>query len=503
MMVGATKERAVRQVARNRERENTMTKIARFLAGTLLVILAPSLVLAQDENGFLESRSAELERVVEKLDELVDWTTKEKLFLERDKLWKLILFCDPEDFDAHQGLGHRRQKDGSWEPPKERREPRNFGKKKDLETFAEKLDAIVGPYVGSLVDALESGKLAVAEATVAENDVLELDPNNGRLRAYRGEVALDGAWVLKETAIAKERRPAMKDMVRDGYKSAPKPKQAKPDDFDGKLGLPFSSVAEASFVRVAGTGDMDEVARAAQVLHVTQTFFGKALGKEGKFAPDFGVYLLAGGNGEKAAFIANYPGLPDRYRDYLRQLEGSGLQDTDDFVHWAKDDRRRLDALVHFSVGWLLEDAFKITTKEGWAYEGFSLYMTRELVGTRLNWFVLPSKMLDPQADTALRAKLVDSDTNWMNEAHVMLEKEGAPRLADVLKKNVNELTTEDLLLAYVTAAYLLEARFDAVTDLLTKLGGTMPPSQAFPQALGMKIDVVEARIQRWLSERR
>ena len=62
----------------------------------------------------LESERQEAVAVlVTSLDELVDWSTKNKLFAERDKIFEQILDLDPENFQAHKGLGHSRLRDGS------------------------------------------------------------------------------------------------------------------------------------------------------------------------------------------------------------------------------------------------------------------------------------------------------------------------------------------------------------------------------------------------------
>ena len=50
-----------------------------------------------------------------------------------------------------------------------------------------------------------------------------------------------------------------------------------------------------------------------------------------------------------------------------------------------------LDA-VRLGLAWLFYDAYGVWLKHGMLFEGLGLYLTRELIGTRLTWFVQPSQ---------------------------------------------------------------------------------------------------------------
>jgi len=454
--------------------------------------------------GYAEERAEALQALVGELEDLVDWCTRKKLFLERDRVYRMILYCDPEHGKARVGLGYRRESDGTWKEDPDRRAPKNFDKK-SLERFPEELANATSSFVAERLALLdrEDAPPTPDERALLYADVLAFDPDNSRVHALREEVQLDGAWVLAETARGKERRPALKDSIREAYRTAPRPQPAPLTDAERSLGVEFRHAASTPEVRVLGTGDEEEVVRAAITVQATLQVFRTLFdAPDAKLEQGFTVYLLAD-YFERDPFLDAYPGLDPDYRESLRALEGSGIQGVGHFVHWAEDPRQRLDALVHFCLGWLLADGFQIMPGDGWLFEGIGLYLTRELVGTRLNWFVLPSQMVDPESDQALRAKLLDSDTNWVNEGYLLLQMPNHPSLEQLFPKTVSQLTTEDMLLAYVAAAYLIEGREDAGAPLLRAIGSGKKAATAVGEALGRTPEEWDARLQRWLSERR
>ena len=207
--------------------------------------------------------------------------------------------------------------------------------------------------------------------------------------------------------------------------------------------------------------------------------------------------------GEKQLFLEKHPKSEGAYREFLETLEGSGIQGSHDMAHWGEAEAMRLDELVRLALGWLLYDAFKITADVAWVHEGVGLYMTRELVGTRLTWFVKPSEYLKPREEQALRARLLKPGTNWMDEAQRMLAREHSPKLAFVMGKRVDNMTPEDMLYAYVMAAYLLEGRPAEAPALLAKIGAGTPSAVAVQEVLGIDVRQLDERVRRWLGERR
>ena len=105
--------------------------------------------------------------------------------------------------------------------------------------------------------------------------------------------------------------------------------------------------------------------------------------------------------------------------------------------------------------------------------------------------------------DRALRSKLVDPKTNWMSEALKVLESEQRPGLQFLLGKKVNALTTEEMLLSYVAAAYLLEAEAERTPLLLSRIGAGEAPQKVIEEVLGLDATALDRLILQWLKERK
>ena len=89
------------------------------------------------------------------------------------------------------------------------------------------------------------------------------------------------------------------------------------------------------------------------------------------------------------------------------------------------------------------------------------------------------------------------------DEANRLLQTGKAPPLGELLEKGVNDLTTEDLLFAYLLGTYVLEAQPEKATAILVSTGLGKPSARAFEGALGMDLADFEPHLTRWLSERR
>ena len=152
------------------------------------------------------------------------------------------------------------------------------------------------------------------------------------------------------------------------------------------------------------------------------------------------------------------------------------------------------------TAGW---EAFELTVEDGWIYEGFGLYLTRSLVRSRLTWMAQPSKTLPAAEDMALRQRLLDPQSNWMEEAHKVLTSVASPSIAALAAKGANELTTEDVLLSYALVTYLLEARAEVVPRMLARVGTGFSQLEALRDATGLETAEFERHLRRWMEERR
>ncbi len=450
-----------------------------------------------------DARRAARERLVLRLTELADWCSKKKLYASRSGVFEALIHFDPDHTEARRGLGYKRGRDGEWIPPKKSKEPRDWDKAAARE-FPERRTALVVEYREEMLQLLErfAETLTEADRESIFADILFADPDDARVHELRGEVKVDDAWVLVQTSRAATRRTQLKERVVEAFASAPKPQRTEPNEREQALGIEWTAVFATPEVRSLGTGDESEIERMVTAMHATRAYFNGAFGCEASYPDPLTVFTLPRAS-DKLAFLMGHPSIDAEYRKFLMDLDGSGIQGSGDLAHWAPDERRRLDGMVRQAIGWLLAGEYGIGTKQGWIFEGFGLYMTRELVGTRLTWFVRESKYLTPEEDQALKARLMDSRANWMNEAHKLFTSDKPTKLQFMLGKTVNQLTTEDMLYAYVLAAFLLEAESEKLPELIRKIGAGSTSQEAFQLVFGLDVRQLDERVKRWLSERR
>jgi hypothetical protein len=91
-----------------------------------------------------------------------------------------------------------------------------------------------------------------------------------------------------------------------------------------------------------------------------------------------------------------------------------------------------------------------------------------------------------------------------MAEAKAMLAEPDRPKLAAMLAKDVDKMTVKDLLYAYAFSAYLVEGRPGDVAGILRRVSGNKSPTaEVLESVLHMDVETLEARVDRWLAERR
>jgi hypothetical protein len=462
-----------------------------------LVVLAGG-VPAQG-GDFGAQREAARAALAKALEGYAEWCQSKSLFHSRKTALETLLELVPDHPEARKALGHVRAKDGSWKAPDKPKTFRDFDKKALEEAPARWREATSG-YVARMVSLLEGNALAPEERELAAHEALWLDPENERVHLLLGEVRGDKGWVLPETLRAKERRAALRELVQSALEGAPAASPAPLAERERKIPLHLEALA-APGLRVVGTADAEELLLAAQAALALERLLQAVFESRHSLPADTTVFLLSD-PGHLQAFLEHHPSIAPEQHAYFQALEGSGIQGTSDFAFWSGDTQRRIDGVVRLLLGYWLSGAFEINADHGWAYEGFGLFLTRSLVRTRMTWLAQPSRVLAPEADVALRQKLIDPATNWMDEALRMLREGRQPPLGELLPKGASQLSTEDVLYAYAIATYLLEARAEVVPRMLSRIGAGYPRSQAFQEALGMDLAAFERHLLRWLGER-
>ncbi|MEO6708348.1 MAG: hypothetical protein ABI054_09675, partial [Planctomycetota bacterium] len=127
-------------------------------------------------------------------------------------------------------------------------------------------------------------------------------------------------------------------------------------------------------------------------------------------------------------------------------------------------------------------------------------------------WYIVPAQ--ENQSVAAKRVgpdwmkKLLTPGTNWMNEGWRLLRAGGTTELTATLNRPLNKMTPQDLFLAYVVSAYLLETQPAQLPGMLRglaggKTGGPQKAGKVFPATMAMDLDQFATRLERWLGERR
>lgn len=454
--------------------------------------------------------------LVTRLLELATWCNTAELFEDRDKIYKQVLGLQPENLEAHKGLHHVHTLNGTWKE-EAKHDPKNRPNPKATAELPERRANAVRPF-GEKVAALAKATSDAAAKQALCDEVLALDPDDAAVHEVLGQVRLDDRWVLPDTAHAKPRRAEIKAIVKDVLARVETPRTDKPTADEAAMGPAWKSVAQTKSVRVLSSVSEDEAAHIARSCEAAGMLAQAILGGEFPYPTNYTIFDME--LGEKTTFLAHLPRLDDAERARLAKLFGTGIPNTDNVAVWDKEPPRRLDTAVRQTLAHLLTKGFGLKSSCGWAWEGFGLYLTRELIGTRLTWFVSgdaaeaepPAKGDGKPASpaggaksgtAALRGRLLVPDSNWMNEALKLLTSEPLPKLEEILKRDLDHLGTADMVIGYALAAYLMEARSEAAADFLRRSAAGGEPAEVSKTALGMSVADLQARLTQWLSERR
>lgn len=447
----------------------------------------------------LEAASAGM---VEELRAYAAWCREWKLFLDRERALENLLVFAPDDRETHLFLRHRLQKDGSWLVPEKRKPAKNANDRK-LEESAELRAAFTDEFCRRVFGAVEHFDDVTPERRAEVHEiVLALDPEHAGVRELRGEKLLDGEWVLAETLRAKSRRAEIKGIVKQSFAEVGPLMDLTYHMREEKIGVDWKATARTQNVRVLSTGSADEAERIARATQATIGTFRKVMGVANRPFPVMTVYLLTKTD-QRDLFISNWPTWGPTRLDDMRKLAGSGLLKSLDVARWDESEEHRLDGTVRHTIGMLLQRDFGITVEVPWAWEGIGLFLTRELVGTRMTWYGVGVASPAAAHQDFIR-KVMDNEVNWINAGFVRLQGADGPRLVDVLGKPLPDLDIYDFLVAYVFGAYLMEGRPDDLPRLMAAVGRQRKPhEEALPAVLGIQLADMEAHLIRWLEERR
>lgn len=471
-----------------------------LLVCCLVWTLAVASASAADLSPALTKTRAEARTaLVTRLVDVAKWCNDRELFGERNRIWLRILELDTDNTDARRGLKHSRGPDGKWKDVAPR-EVQNLNKKA-LVDLPKRERAAWNPYGAALIAALDAEKAPKEVRDLVFEEVLKVDPNNEAVHQALGDVLLGDLWVLPETKRGKERRAEIKGTVRSAIDGIAEPATVSPSEQEAALHAAWKGACATAHVRCLTSLDPVEARTIARMAEASGATLGSLVGVEPKYPEGFTIFLL--GASDRDAFLERQPQLDAAERQRLSRLTGSGIPRTYHVGLWDGDAAQRLDGAVRHTLGHLVTTSLGVQPQCAWAWEGLGLYLTREVVGTRLTWFVAEASASASGEAAALRGKLMGADSNWMNEALQLLSGDAPPTLERALARNLDQLETEDMLLGYALVAYLLEGRPEQAVAFFQRIGAGEAPSVVSEQVLQLSIPELQARLQRWLTERR
>ncbi len=473
-----------------------------FLAALLVLApLALGVTAQSDEPGDFQSehQAATLD-LVKGMLHLADWCNEKELFLERDRIYRAVVDIDPNNADARKGLRYSRKSDGSWQEPAPR-EAKNRNVKALAEELPAKRAAVAEPFEKRMVAAFGAYNVDEPTKLAVYKEILDVDPEDALVHTSLGESLLDGAWVLAETMTAKQRRTDIKAAAQAARDDVGELKEAPLTDAERGLDIKWTQAIQSKHVRVLGTVPPTEAQQIAKNCEAAGRFFRAVMDADTLHRDGFTVYDL-GTVKDGQVLSDTLPGVDPEFRKSLKGCVGAMIAGLPVVAQWDKDPTRRIDGASRQTLSDFLSRTYGLTLQPGWAWEGISLYLNSELVGTRLTWFI-PMKPTEAGLK-ALQKKLLVPSTDWMAEAKAMLAEPDRPKLAAMLVKDVNTMTVRDLLYAYAFSAYLVEGRPTDVSTVLRRISGNKAPTaDVLVSVLHMDVETLEARVDRWVAERR
>lgn len=455
--------------------------------------------------GFEAAYAARRASVVAELEGYAEWCSASRLAADRAAALEAILHFDPAHEDAHRGLKHVKQRDGSWAPPAKKPDAKNANKSLEAES-RERLRVIAT----SLLDA--GGELLRADDDAAKRagwqaklvaDVLAIDADHEAARKLGGEARREQEWVLSETVAAKLQRAALKERVERAVAAVPAPAPIEPGARETALGIAWSHSVSTPRLRVFTDSTLAEAQRVAVMCTAAMEVYSELVGFKSDLTGDYSIYILAA-SASRDAFVAQWPGWSDAERAQVKTWAGCGVPGDIHQARWDKDEAHRLDGAVRHTLGLLtLRELGFDHQRCAWAWEGLGIYLTRELVGTRYTWYSTAPASADVETKDLL-GRLMLADVNWINEYYQRAKRGRAPTLAKLCATKIDKFGVDDILASYSLAAYLIEGRVGELPAVLKAIAASDDGGAGALAALFEgDLPSGDARLVRWLSERK
>lgn len=476
-----------------------MIQLASLLALLLGAPLLPSSAGSSSLGGGAQESvdSSAESRLLEELEAHVAWCRKERALLALKEIYQWILKVDPDHERARGYLGYK-FKQGSWQPPVSERERRDASPEVGSEA-RRRLAGAKANYRARLRELLDSEYLSDADLRAVEERILELDPDDLLVRTRRGESPLEGAWVMQDTLLSRQRRAQLHRFLQAELAALEAGQEDAPSGLEAELKLRFHA-AKTSRFRVLSSESLEDALALTSALPLVQSLFQWLLQSQATLPYGLRVYLM-GGAAERDAFLGSYPGLAPDYVEELKRVSGTGLRGSSTWVYWLGDRAERKDGVVRMAFAFLLNAEFKLTVRQGWLFEGLGIYLTQAVTGTRLTTFQEAERGGYDKQARGERSRLTSPDTNWMREGLAILHQWTANEYEDIFAKPVHDMQRADLLASYVTAAYLAEAHPDQLYRIAAAAAEEVSSAKLVTRELGFDLEELLVRLRRWVEE--
>jgi hypothetical protein len=462
----------------------------------LALLLIAALPLLAAGEAYDKAKEKVSKKVADDLCGVARWCDGEEYYMERDRFYELALVYVSDHKKARVALKYVRGDDGEWVQSDEYQPDRNHGRV-DFEALEKQESRVWERWAKSMVSAIEKNEddLTEEELETELRSILTRFPDHARVRKRLGYVeGWEGhKWVTPAAKRAYERRKEIKGFAKARRKKAPGPTESPLEDYEQECDISWNSHLETDLARVVNTAGKKETELALELIEAAPKFVADVL--------ETGVGLPSG----MTAYLVDSKELLPALIEHVPGARGPSVKGVGSW--WATGSTLfvgtgnragRLDLLSTQAIHHLLGRGYGLTGKQGWAFEGFGLYLSYKLCGTRLSYSVRPTEYVggDKNRGSRLRA----SDANWLEEAHGVMSADKPPSLPFVFGKDVNQLTDVDLLVGYGLAAYVLEAHADKAAAILGRLASE-PAVTVLEEELNTQLDRLQRDLTEWLGE--
>ncbi|MFT4709896.1 MAG: hypothetical protein ACI9D0_001194 [Bacteroidia bacterium] len=460
----------------------------------------------QQDVGYVRAESVALERAVMQLAELGEWCQKNRAFLQRNRAFEAVLLWDSGHELARKTLGWKWEKSTSaWTQKRKPRVPKDQSKANADEAITKRA-GILEPLRDSLIAAMDVDKTLSGERRQGVLDtLLEAMPNDATLRERSGyalaspdaDADAEPVWILKASKRALEQRKILAKRRDELYSEDPAHKTAEPTESEQRLAMDWSAILSNGLVRALSTEGAEEAERALHACSVsieyTREVFGHLL------HPKYSIYLIDN-DLQRSQFIRAWPSIDDARRELLLRMDGSTMG-YDQLGAWGDTSDKRVDSAVRQALSLQMVQRFGLTGKSAWIHEGFGMYLTHDLIGTRLTYFSRVTNYVEGGEDNWDR-DIKDPSADWLAMAREELEGPRPPNLAFTLGRDVNELKPRDLIVSYALASFFMEGHEPKLCQkLFTEIGNGKNPVATVEKLLGYGLPTLTKRLHTFLVE--